>query len=129
MAHRRGRRLSRLISFLPALVWAAAVLSIGSLHSVPHLETPLPADKVAHFGMYGILGLLAAVGWRRNGRTPAALLVVLLAISVGVADELHQRSIPERSAEIADLVADIAGVCIGFAAVARYKTAPRTGTE
>jgi VanZ family protein len=96
---------------------------------VPHPDTPFPADKVAHFGMYGILGVLAAFGWVRNGRAPAAFLVILLAIGVGVADELHQRTIPERSAEIADLIADIAGVCIGFAAVARYKSASQTGTE
>ena len=69
--------------------------------------------------MYGVLGALCARGWLRSGRAHSAILLVLLAIAVGAADELHQRSVAGRSADPRDWVADIAGVAAGFTLVAR----------
>lgn len=101
-------------AFAPALVWAAAVWTVGGMDSTPSLPTGLGLDKVAHFGMYGVLGFLLARGWSAVGwRRGAWLLPLLIAVLLGVADELRQRSLPGRSAEVADWLADLAGASTG----------------
>ena len=127
MGQGRGTLLRKLLAYLPALVTAAAILVVGSLRRVPHPPSGLPLDKLAHFAMYGVLGTVAALCWRRADRTPTAFAVALCAILVGAADELHQRSVPGRSAELADWAADIAGVAVGFSLVARRDLTNRNG--
>lgn len=102
----------------PAAVWAVLLLVLGAqarLHP-PDIVLPLslPIDKVAHFAMYGVLGGLAAWGWRRAGRWPSPILLILGGILVGAMDELHQASLPHRAAEWGDWFADIAGIFAGF---------------
>src|SRR5690606_37530347 len=116
----RGPGLRTFIVYLPTLLWAATLLWIGSLTGVQQPAIGIPLDKAAHFAMYGVLGALGALGWLRAGRVPAPVFVVLFAIAIGAADELHQGSIPERSAEVADWVMDIAGAIAGFAFAAHY---------
>lgn len=128
-AHRRGLRLRTLTAYLPALVWAAIVFGIGSLHHIPQPRTGLPLDKIAHFTVYGVLGALAAGSWLRAHRKPAAFIVIALALSVGAADELHQRTVAGRFSDIADFAADTAGVLIGFTLVARRRASLITGNE
>ncbi len=115
--------------YLPAAGWAAILLGIGSLHRLPQPPSGLGLDKVGHFGMYGVLGALAAWGWIRAGRAPVLYIPLVVAMLVGAADEIHQSTNPDRSAEVADLVADIAGVAVGFTLIVRRNTAPITGSE
>lgn len=105
--------LRSLRAFAPALVWAAAVWFIGGMTKTPSVASGLGLDKVAHFTMYGMLGFLLARGWSATGRPrwwPAALLLALL---LGLADEIRQRSVPGRSSEAADWIADGAGASLG----------------
>jgi VanZ family protein len=79
--------------------------------------------------MYGVLGAITARSWLRSNRAPAAFIVLALALCVGAADEVHQRSVAGRSSELADFVADTAGVLIGFTLVARRRASLITGNE
>ncbi|MGH7506692.1 MAG: VanZ family protein, partial [Longimicrobiales bacterium] len=88
---RTASALRRLLWYLPAAAFALFLLWLGGRSDLPSPRVDLPLDKVAHFVLYGALGWLAAVGWLRAGRRPAAVLVILLAAGCGVADELHQR--------------------------------------
>lgn len=107
--------MSRLRAYLPPLLWAAAVLTIGSLPDVPAPATSLPLDKVAHLLMYGVLGVLLGRAWRRAGSWPPLAIVLALGLLAGAADELHQRRVPGRSAERADWLMDALGVLGGGA--------------
>jgi VanZ family protein len=103
------------------VVWAGIILFIGGQSDVPTVDTTLPVDKVAHFVMYGILGLLATLAWQRT-RRPARLLVPLLfAALVGVTDELHQRSVPNRSSDYKDFAADVIGIAVASSTFLRFK--------
>jgi len=62
---------------------------------------PLPPDKVAHFGLYFILGLL---GFWRLGSKP--WLLWLFCLAYGVSDEFHQSFVPGRHPDLLDLLAD-----------------------
>lgn len=71
--------------------------------------------------MYGVLGALATLGWLRAGRRPRLPWVLLLALLVGGADEVHQKFVARRSSEFLDLVADAAGIAIAALVILRYK--------
>ncbi len=105
-----------LIAFLPLGLWAAAVLLMGTLDlrstSLPDL--PSGADKVVHFLMYGVGGALAAWAGRKAGSARAAWLGLGLVILTGIADELHQGTVPGRDSDIMDLAADAAGALFLF---------------
>lgn len=113
-----GRRPASLLRrWLPVLAWAAFLLWLGGRDTGP-ARTPAGFDKVAHFGLYGVLGVLAGRAWR-TVRTPAPAFVLACAVATGAADELHQTRVPARTADPWDFCADAAGVLIGFAAVQR----------
>src|SRR5690606_32746266 len=116
---RRGTdRTSPFIAYAPALLWVALLFWLGGRSDVPRPPTDLPLDKLAHFALYGALGWLAAAG-RERAQWPASWIVTLLAIAVGVIDEIHQRTVPGRSAEVADAVVDAFAVIAAGAIVRR----------
>ena len=96
-------------------VWVALTLT---LTSIPNLDVgpSFPgADKIAHFGFYGVMGFLFVL-WRREIGKGAAVAVVWAAIFaalLGGVDEFHQQWIPGRSMEFFDWVADFAGGTAG----------------
>ena len=83
-----------------------------------------PWDKLAHATVFNVLTALLAValqgkppqpGARWALRPGAALAVAaLLAGAVGVADELHQATLPGRVAGLDDLLADAVGIGLGL---------------
>ncbi|MDO8737663.1 VanZ family protein [Candidatus Deferrimicrobium sp.] len=95
--------------------WVALTLTLTSLPN-PDFGPSFPgADKVAHFGFYGVGGFLFVL-WRREIGTGAAVAVVLAAIFaalLGAVDEFHQQWIPGRSMDLLDWVADFAGGTAG----------------
>ena len=60
-----------------------------------------------------MLGVLATRGWWKAGRWPHLVLPIVFALSVGAADELHQRSVATRSSDVFDWFADAAGIMTG----------------
>lgn len=69
----------------------------------------LPVDKVAHFGIYGLLGTLLC----RTGRDWRAGMWAVLGASVfGVSDEFHQSFVPGRSVDVLDWAADTLGAAL-----------------
>ena len=105
--------MRRRYAFAPAAVWALVILTLGS---IPSLTPPvdLPIDKVAHFSAFAILGGLAAYGLHRVQRRPPIALILVLGAAIGALDEIHQRSVPGRSSDWKDFVADALGVVFGL---------------
>ena len=103
-------------AYLPLLLWAVAVLTIGTL-TISVGSVPSGWDKVAHFVMYGVGGAIAAwTGSRRGAREGwVALVFVLL---TGAADELQQSTLATRNADIFDWIADVTGAVVAYGAVA-----------
>ena len=111
--------VSRVIAYAPAMVWAALLLFVGGRSDVPTVDTPLPLDKAAHFLLYGLLGVLTTLGWRRARRQPHLALPIVCAIAVGAMDELNQRTVNGRSPDVVDWFADTAGILTGCWVVVR----------
>ena len=102
----------------PVFVYMAAIFVLSSLHN-----PPLPAgvtDKPAHaFGYLGF-GLVIARALAR-GLPPRitlqqACVGLVIASLYAVTDEVHQRFVPGRSADIGDWYADSIGSAIALAA-------------
>lgn len=71
-------------------------------------------DKLLHLVAYGVLGFLFAwVISPTQRRLATWLVVVLVCSSYGAVDELLQRQIPSRTADINDFFADVVGAALG----------------
>jgi VanZ family protein len=114
MARVRKRTLAA--AYLPAFFWAAVVVFIGGMQRPPVPQVPgnLPIDKIGHFLMYFGVGATLAFGWRRAGGRPASAWLLLLACSLGAADEFRQSLMAERTADFLDWMADALGASAGF---------------
>ena len=91
----------------------AAFLLIALFVSAPYtggLFKP-PWDKVAHFGFFGGITTLLAVGFGRKH----ILFAFRVAVMFGIADESYQAFLPTRHADWDDLLTDI--VAAGCAAL------------
>jgi uncharacterized membrane protein SirB2 len=109
--------------WLPVVLYMGLIF-IQSAHPVPETvpEWPLK-DKFLHLAAYSILGALFLralnqTQWRHR-RGLMMVVSVLLTGLYGVSDEWHQYHVPSRSAELADVVADVAGGICGVWAYER----------
>lgn len=95
--------------------WVTLTLILTSIPN-PEFGPSFPgADKVAHFGFYGIMGFLFVL-WRREtgkGAMAAVVWAAIFAALLGAVDEFHQQWIPGRSMDLLDWVADFAGGTAG----------------
>ena len=104
--------MRRLWPWLPALAWAALIFFL-SAQPVLVVELGGDTDKLAHFLAYAVLGALLAYAQTRTGWPPA--VACALGIAYGASDEWHQSFVPGRSSDLADWVADAAGVLVAVA--------------
>lgn len=115
----------KVVAFLPALLWACAiaVLSTVSGFRLPDVAVvALAPDKLAHFSVYAIWALLLFWGFSRGNMRAMLNLRVSFAIILGgflygVAMEWMQAKwFPDRSFELADMIANGAGFISGWIA-------------
>lgn len=110
---------------IPATLW---VLSSGPRDSQGGGATRAflhnGAHVVAYVALAGTLWLLQA---RDRARPWGAALAVLCAVTYGLVDELHQRSVPGRACSIADLLTDSVGAVLGVAVLGWRRTSPCHG--
>ena len=108
----------------PALSWAALILLLGSR---PVADLPLPRipglDKVLHAAVYGVLGFLAVRALKATGPWRALAWGAVIGLSWGFLDEWAQSATPGRTAELGDLLADMAGAAAGGWAAFRTSAA------
>lgn len=121
------RQVSR---WAPGAVWVAMILIATSIPGSSFASVSLfaGADKLVHAFMYGVLAVLLCRSADAEARRPAQTMArVLVGIAIMAAfDEWHQQWIPGRSAEVADLLADVTGALTGatlwLAALRRRET-------
>ena len=93
-----------------------AGIFVASSIQNPPAPPSIVTDKELHGAMYLVLGAtlvraLARAKWRR-----VTLVVVAAAVAIatayGATDEFHQRFVPGRTPDVADLIADAIGAAI-----------------
>lgn len=73
--------------------------------------------KLAHFGVFMLLGvgLTGIFVWQR--KVPVVVIVVLIGVVCAAIDELHQSFVPGRNPAVFDVLIDTLGVCVGMGVV------------
>ena len=104
----------------PAAGWAAFLFFLSALPDVPGPRGIPFGDKVGHFALYGVLGLLLAWGRSRWPRPIAHVVLIAVGALYGVTDEWHQMYVPGRMPDVADWLADVAGLVTGYAAATTF---------
>ena len=100
----------------------AAFMVVVYVVSVPVSLTPAITawDKLVHvaaYGTFGILSMRAFHGGIRRPRVLPTLLSMLLVLSYGAFDELHQARIPGRVPSVYDWSADVLGALLALPAM------------
>ena len=107
---------ARVVLWAPVVLLLAFEAYLSSQSRLPEFGVPVPdLDKVEHAGYFFLTGLLAVRAARfgeRWSRARTAVFLVLPAFLWGCLDEIHQSRVPMRSVEIADVLADTAGVAL-----------------
>ena len=113
---------------------AAYCLFIFILSSIPGENFPELdfkfSDKLVHLVVYGILFLLFFYSLKNQTKSiklqknPLEYSVLFTAL-YGITDEIHQYFVPNRSCELSDWIADIAGALIVFIGMKIYFTKNR----
>lgn len=107
-------------------VWGPALAMMALLFLLSSIPGSSPVllrgyNLTAHAVAYGLLGALllhALAGGRLRGVTIRhAAAAVAVAGLYGISDELHQRFVPGRTADLVDLGADVAGALCGVLVV------------
>jgi len=100
--------------------WQFYMLAIFIQSSIGSLKLPDfgfdPVDKILHFLLFGILGILTARGLRnaKNSfvKKNYVLLTLLICIIYGASDEIHQYFVPGRYLSLGDWIADVLGAIV-----------------
>ncbi len=113
--------------WLAALFWAALTFWVSSSPDAQGaagwLDLSHPWDKLYHALNFGVLALLI---YAASGK---AFLAVVLASLYGLSDELHQMTVPGRSADVADLLADTLGASLAVAVAHLWRRRRDAGRE
>ena len=96
----------------PPLAWAALILVVMSVPLPPGPAGPPGADKLLHFALYFVLGMLV-VRAAPNPSWRALVGSVLAVAAFGAVDEWHQRFVPGRFPDAIDWLADAIGGAVG----------------
>jgi VanZ family protein len=114
------------IYHLPFILYLILIFVLSSIpgDNLPEIGFELN-DKLIHFGIYFIAFLLSYFSFSNIGKpsfiakNPLAFSLILT-ILYGLSDELHQALVPNRSADAADFLADVAGTLFGMILIAFY---------
>lgn len=91
----------------PALITALAILYLAIVPlPEPPVQVPL-SDKISHMAAFLVLGILAALPFRRTQRR--FFWTILLPLLYGAGIEFIQSFLPNRQPELLDFVADAIG--------------------
>ena len=105
--------------WLPVAAYMAAIFFVSADPTPPMPDRV--SDKTLHLLAYGGLAVLAfravAGGLAARVTPTAAIRTLVITIGYAITDELHQRFVPGRSAEISDLLADAAGAALALIAL------------
>ena len=112
----RSRLLHHLWIWGPVLVYVGVIFYLSSLSHIPW--GGIAPDYISHAVEYFGLSLLVARALNdglAQPVPPGRLLITLsLCVACGIADEIYQKFVPDRFADVGDVLSDAAGAGVGL---------------
>ena len=108
-----------LVFWVPLLAWFLVIYNVSSTPAsdLPAISIP-QGDKLFHLVQYFVLGILLIRAFDYSNFNVSlakiVFLAIIIAICIGVLDELHQRFVPGRSCDIFDFLVDCVGSFAGI---------------
>lgn len=103
--------------WFPALVYAAFIFLLSSFSFSSGYAQDNLSDKIIHLTEYLGFGILLFYSLRKTfpefTLARYYFLVIIIAGLYGFFDEVHQLFVPNREFSIYDILADVAGSCLG----------------
>jgi hypothetical protein len=98
------------------LLWMGVIYFLSSQSDFgPAAGFAFPeADKVAHFLLYLVLGLLLGRAALRGELRRGAWVAFIIGAAYGGLDEIHQAFVPHRTPDLMDFLVDVIGVALGI---------------
>lgn len=136
--------LSRVSHFFkyrfPAVAWAGMIALASSIPAEKLPETILlDYDKLVHVGIFFIFGFLVYRALepytvRRSFSWKRVSIAIIVVVAYGIIDEFHQGSVPGRTLDVYDILADtvggiLAGMLMFFLNHRRQKTKTAMGAS
>jgi VanZ family protein len=101
--------------WLAPFLWACVIELLTSWPNPPSVPAPEGTDKVVHWVLYSVLGVLTMrSAWDGRFAWRAAALVAGGLALFAALDEWHQLFIPGRGMELGDWIADSVGAMAGI---------------
>ena len=96
--------------------WILMMIAIYIESSISNISLPdlgiSFTDKLAHFGVFGIMGWVLTRGMIISKVKYPILIAVIIGFVFAITDEWHQSKVPGRDADILDVVADLIGLIV-----------------
>ena len=113
-----SRLRNLLFYWLPPIAFCALIYIQSSHPSPVKLPSFFLSDKMVHFGLYALMGILFYRAYKTLPvfafrSLPLILSSIASASLYGISDEIHQHFVPFRQADFFDVVADSLGAACG----------------
>ena len=105
---------NRIRTWGPAVSWAFVIFVLSALPNLRGAPSFPFSDKIAHVILYAGLGAALAWGWARSPQTVSHVALLIAGALYGITDEWHQMYVPGRTPDLADWIADVVGVLLGY---------------
>ncbi len=119
--------MSQKVARVLAVSWMGLIFVLSAQPDIDLDQWIHQQDKIAHAVLFGVLGALYLASMKRpvSGYGWAQVwLAVALTAAYGAFDEWHQSMVPERTPELADLIADVLGGLAAAVAVRHFTRSP-----
>lgn len=104
----------------PAACWAAVLFFLSATPDLGGASWLPFSDKLAHFGLYAIMGGALAWGGHRSGGVVGSAWLIAVGLLYALSDEWHQAYVPGRFSSVADWLADAAGLLAGHGTTSMF---------
>ncbi|HSB04843.1 MAG TPA: VanZ family protein [Thermodesulfobacteriota bacterium] len=113
----------RLIFTILSIVYISAIFILAG-SPIVRILTPFNVYSLLHIPLYGILAFLLIFSiipmtQLRNNLMTRFLMVGVIALGVGISDEIHQAYVPGRDASATDILLDMVGIILVLFFVSR----------
>ena len=103
--------------WLPLILYCLLIYIQSDYPSPEELPSFKFMDKMLHFVAYGVMGILFYRAYQtlriKNQRKMLIFFSIVSASVYGISDEIHQYFVPDRHADLLDVIADILGALCG----------------